>query len=61
MTIGNNVYIGQNAMVLPGVQIGNNVIIGAGAIVTHNIPDNSIAVGVPVIVKKALMNTIVQQ
>lgn len=54
VTIGNNVYIGQNAMVLPGVQIGNNVIIGAGAIVTHNIPDNSIAVGVPATVKKSI-------
>lgn len=50
--IGNNVYIGQNAMVLPGVTIGDNVIVGAGAIVTNNIPDNSIAVGIPAVVKK---------
>ena len=32
---------------MPGVKIGDNCIIGCGAIVTHNIPDNSIAVGVP--------------
>lgn len=45
--IGNYVYIGIKAIILPGVKIGNNCIIGAGAIVTHDIPDNSIAVGVP--------------
>lgn len=50
--IGNNVYIGQNAMILPGVSIGHNVIIGAGAIVTHDIPDDSVAVGIPATVKK---------
>lgn len=52
--LGDNVYIGQNAMVMPGVTIGNNVIIGAGAVVTHNIPDNVVAAGVPAIVKKSL-------
>lgn len=45
--IGNNVYIGTGAYVMPGVTIGNNCIIGAGAIVTKNIPDNSVAVGIP--------------
>ena len=45
--IGNNVFIGMNAVVLPGVTIGNNVIVGAGAVVTKDIPDNSVAVGVP--------------
>lgn len=45
--IGNNVYIGQNAIILRGVTIGDNVIIGAGAIVTKDIPSDSIAVGVP--------------
>lgn len=52
--IGDNVYIGQNAMIMPGVEIGNNVIIGAGSIVTHNIPDNVVAVGVPAKVKKSI-------
>ena len=45
--IGNNVYIGTNAMVMPGVTIGDNVIIGAGAIVTRDIPSNCVAVGIP--------------
>lgn len=45
--IGNNVHIGWNAIIMPGVKIGNNCIIGAGAIVTKNIPDNSVAVGIP--------------
>ena len=45
--IGNNVHIGTNAIIMPGVTIGNNCVIGCGAIVTKNIPDNSIAVGVP--------------
>ncbi len=45
--VGNNVYFGNNAVILPGVTIGNNVIVGAGAVVTKDIPDNSVAVGVP--------------
>ena len=45
--IGDNVYIGTNAMVLPDVTIGDNCIIGAGAIVTKSIPSGSVAVGVP--------------
>lgn len=47
ITIKNNVFIGMNAMILPGVTIGNNVIIGAGSIVTKSIPDNSIVGGNP--------------
>lgn len=45
--VGDNVYFGNSAIVLPGVKIGNNVVIGAGAVVTKDIPDNSVAVGVP--------------
>ena len=45
--IGSNVHIGVNAMIMPGVHIGNNCIIGAGSVVTHDIPDNSVAAGVP--------------
>lgn len=45
--IGDNVYIGTGAYIMPGVRIGNNAIIGAGAIVTHDIEDNVIAVGIP--------------
>lgn len=47
ITLGNKVYVGNNVIFMPGVTIGNNVIIGAGAIVTKDIPDNSVAVGVP--------------
>lgn len=47
ITIGNNVWIGGNVTVCPGVTIGDNVVIGAGAVVTHDIPDNTLAVGVP--------------
>ena len=47
IVVGDNVYIGNNTIVLPGVTIGNDVVIGAGAIVTRDIPDNSVAVGVP--------------
>ena len=47
ITVGNDVYIGNNVMIMPGVNIGNRVIIGAGAVVTRDIPDNSVAVGIP--------------
>lgn len=47
VTIGNNVFIGLNSVILPNVKIGNNVIVGAGAIVTSNIPDNSVVAGNP--------------
>jgi len=45
--IGNNVFIGSNSVVLPGIKIGNNVVVGAGSVVTSDIPSNSIAVGNP--------------
>jgi len=47
ITIGDNVFIGVNAVILPGITIGNNVVIGAGSIVTKNINDNSVVVGNP--------------
>lgn len=47
ITIGNNVWIGGNTVVCPGVKIGNNVVIGAGSIVTKDIPDNTVAAGNP--------------
>ncbi len=51
--IGKKVYIGNDVILMPGVSIGNEVIIGAGAIVTHDIPDNSVAVGIPARVIKS--------
>lgn len=47
VVIGNNVYIGQRAMILRGVAIGDNCIIGAGSIVTKDIPANMVAAGIP--------------
>lgn len=47
VTIGNNVFIGMNAIILKGVTIGNNVIIGAGSLVNKDIPDNCVAAGNP--------------
>lgn len=47
VTVGNNVWIGGNVVILPGVTIGDNVIIGAGSVVTKSIPANTIAVGNP--------------
>lgn len=47
VVIGNNVWIGGGAIIMPGVTIGNNVVIGAGSIVTKDIPDHQIAYGNP--------------
>jgi len=54
ITIGDNVWIGGNVVVLPGVSIGNNSVIGAGSVVTKDIPDNVIAVGNPCKVLKKI-------
>lgn len=45
--IGNNVWIGGGAIIMPGVTIGDNVVIGAGSVVTKDIPSNKIAYGNP--------------
>lgn len=45
--IGNNVFIGQNSMILKGVKIGNNVIIGANSLVNKCVPDNCVCAGNP--------------
>lgn len=47
IVVGNNVYLGNSCMILPGVTIGDNVIVGSGAIVTKSIPKNSIVAGNP--------------
>lgn len=47
VTIGDNVFIGAESVVLPGVTIGNNVIIGANSTVTDNISDNMVVAGTP--------------
>lgn len=52
--VGNNVWIGGNVCVMPGVTIGDNVVIGAGSVVTKDIESNSVAVGNPAKVIKKL-------
>jgi acetyltransferase-like isoleucine patch superfamily enzyme len=52
--VGDNVFVGTCAMILPGVTIGNNCVIGAGPVVTRNIPCNSLAAGVPARVIKPI-------
>lgn len=47
VTIGDNVWLGGNSVICPGVTIGDNVVIGAGSVVTRDIPANSIAAGNP--------------
>jgi len=49
--IGDNVDIGTGAKLLGNIKIGNNVLIGANAVVISDVPDNSIAVGVPAVIK----------
>jgi maltose O-acetyltransferase len=46
VSIGNNVWIASNAIILPGVEIGDNVVIAAGAIVTKKIPSDSMVMGI---------------
>ena len=47
VTIGDNVWIGGNTVLCPGVRVGNNVVIGAGSVVTKDLPDWCIAAGNP--------------
>ena len=47
VTIGDNVFIGAESVVLPGVTIGSNVIIGANSTVTHDVPDGVVVAGSP--------------
>lgn len=54
VTIGDNVWIGGNSIIFPGVTIGNNVTIGAGSVVNKDIPDNVLAFGNPCTVQKIL-------
>lgn len=54
VSVGDNVWIGGNSIIFPGVSIGNNVTIGAGSVVSQNIPDNVLAVGNPCKVVKEL-------
>jgi acetyltransferase-like isoleucine patch superfamily enzyme len=52
--IGDDVWIGTNAVVLPGVTIGSHVVVAAGAVVTKDVPDNCVVGGVPAKLLKKL-------
>lgn len=56
--IGNNVWIGCNCVILPGVTIGDNAVVAAGAVVTKDVPENSVAAGVPAKIIKTFENDI---
>ena len=45
--IGKNCWLGAGVIVLPGICIGDNTVVGAGSVVTHDLPDNVVAVGNP--------------
>ncbi|QDH78469.1 sugar O-acetyltransferase [Echinicola soli] len=55
VTIGDNVWIGGNVCIMPGVNIGDNVTIGAGSVVTKDIPSNVLAFGNPCKVVKDIL------
>lgn len=60
--IGNDVWIGQEAMIMKGVKIGNGAVIGARSIVTQDVPEYAIAVGIPAkIIKYRFSDDIVEQ
>ena len=54
ITVGSNVWIGGGVQVMPGVTIGDNVVIGGGSVVVKDIPSNSVAVGNPCRVIRAI-------
>lgn len=54
VTIGDNVWIGGNAVICPGVTIGNNVVVAAGAVVTRDIPDDVLVGGNPAVIIRKL-------
>jgi len=56
ITIGDNVWIGGGVIINPGITIGSNVVIGAGSVVTKDIPSNTIAVGNPCRILRAITN-----
>ena len=53
--IGDNVWIGANVTILPGVTIGDYVVVAAGSVVTKDVPSGVLVAGVPAVVKKQLL------
>lgn len=61
VTIGNNVFIGAETVIMPGVTIGNNVIIGANSTVTHDVSDGVVVAGSPAKVISTLDNYLTKE
>lgn len=57
VVIGNNVWIGSNAIILPGITVGDNSVIAAGAVVTRSVPRNVVVGGVPAKIIKEIPGT----
>ena len=55
ITIGDNVWVGANAVILPGVNIGEDAVIAAGAVVNRDVEAGTMVAGVPAVMKKNLM------
>ena len=54
VTIGNNCWIGANAIILPGITIGNCCVVAAGSVVTKDVPSGVLVAGSPAVIKKYL-------
>ena len=54
VTIGDDIWIGANAVILPGVTIGNHTVVAAGAVVTKDVPPHTLVAGVPAKIIKEL-------
>lgn len=54
IVVGDNCWFGANCSVMPGVTIGSGCVIAAGSVVTTDLPENSLAAGVPAVVKKRI-------
>lgn len=57
ISIGNNVWIGGNSVLCPGVTLGDNVVVGAGSVVTKNFPNDVVIAGNPAKIIKTIDNT----
>lgn len=55
VVIGDNVWIGANVTILPGITIGDYVVVAAGSVVTKDVPSGVLVAGVPAVVKKQLL------
>ncbi len=56
VVLGENVWVGSHATILPGVTIGSNAVVAAGAVVTRDVPPNTVVAGVPARVIKTIQN-----